>query len=113
MQSVSIHNFSSYSDFFDDNDENIKNNNFLLLHDLLYPNCEKNFFLKINNKKNESFVTKEIIQKNIDCFVSSFWKLQFFFGSVFSGSPFHHHSNAFNFLMHGKKLWFLTPPGFI
>mmetsp|Transcript_34625 Transcript_34625/g.78457 ORF Transcript_34625/g.78457 Transcript_34625/m.78457 type:complete len:252 (-) Transcript_34625:592-1347(-) len=36
---------------------------------------------------------------------------QFYLGPPNSGSPVHHHHDAVNILIHGRKRWFLFPPG--
>ena len=38
-------------------------------------------------------------------------QFQFYLGPALSGAPFHHHGPAFNMLLHGVKLWTITPPG--
>jgi hypothetical protein len=35
---------------------------------------------------------------------------QFYVGGPGSGAPFHHHEDAVNSLIHGRKHWYLTPP---
>ncbi len=39
------------------------------------------------------------------------WRSQFFLGPPLSGAPLHSHAPAFNFLIHGRKLWTILPPG--
>jgi hypothetical protein len=38
-------------------------------------------------------------------------KFQFFAGTPLTGAPMHSHGPAFNFLIQGKKIWNLLPPG--
>eukprot|EP01038_Epipyxis_sp_PR26KG_P013711 gene13711-18391_t len=45
------------------------------------------------------------------CLLDKKWAVQFYLGPTFSGAPFHNHAPAFNYLVKGKKLWFITPPG--
>eukprot|EP01034_Spumella_vulgaris_P021913 gene21913-27990_t len=39
------------------------------------------------------------------------WRFQFFLGPALSGAPLHNHAPAFNFLMRGRKVWTVLPPG--
>ena len=51
----------------------------------------------------------QAIQK--DVFDAAILVFQFCIGGPLSGSPLHSRNQALNFLLYGRKLWHLLPPG--